>query len=56
MVNKLLKDVFVFSGLPIPLPVYVIYSETCVNRSPSKRAKNGFQDQLSLNELEGQKY
>ena len=30
------------------------YSKTCVNRPPSKRTKNGFQDGLSLNA--GQKY
>ena len=30
------------------------YSKTCVKRSPSKRPKIGFQDQLSLNA--GQKY
>ena len=33
---------------------YCHYSETCVKRPLSKRPKNGFQDQLSLNV--GQKY
>ena len=33
---------------------FCIYSKTCVKRPLSKRPKNGFQDQLSLNA--GQKY
>ena len=33
---------------------FIGYSKTCVNRPPSKRPKNWFQNQLSFNE--GQKY
>ena len=41
--------VFIFHSF-----LFTLYSKTCVKRPLSKRLKNGFQDQLSLNA--GQKY
>ena len=36
-------------GVGVDWSWFVIYSKTCVKRPLSKRQKNGFQDQLSLN-------